>query len=179
MKGPRWRGRAHYITIINSTPPPPPQFTVIIITYDAHDAHASSLIMVSCVRNISREAAAAPPRSWMATSHRHPLFLLIGNPTGQAPSSTQATVGPRHVRRTHKHVTRHRLTGHETIQNAKLTVKRARRTRAHDERRHVPRNSHSPTQARRTNISRVRHATNTRAIVFTTTTTRQSFFTQT
>ena len=135
--------------------------------------------MVSCVRNHSREAAAAPSRPWMATSRRHPLFLFFGNPTGQAPSSTQATVGFSHVRRTHKHVIRHRLTGHETIHNAKLTVKRARRTRAHDERRHVPRNSHGPTQARRTNISRVRHETNTRAIVFTTTTTRQPFFTQT
>ena len=118
----------------------------------------------------------------IATTDDHkpptPPLLLFGNPTGQAPSSTQATVGLRHVRRTHKHVIRHRLTGHETIHNAKLTVKRARRTRAHDERRHVPRNSHGPTQARRTNISR-RHATNTRAIVFTTTTTRQSFFTQT
>ena len=63
------------------------------------------------------------------------------NPTKQAPSSTQATVGLRHARRTNKHVLRHRLTGHETIHNAKLTVKRARRTRAHDDRRHIPRNS--------------------------------------
>ena len=126
--------------------------------------------MVSGVRNNLREAATEPLRPRMATSRRHPLFFFFGNPTGQAPSSTQATVGLRHVRRTHKHVIRHRLTGHETIHNAKLTVKRARRTRAHDERRHVPRNSHGPTQARRTNISRVRHATNTRAIVFTTTT---------
>ena len=107
-----------------------------------------------------------------------PPLHFFGNPTGQAPSSTQATVGFSHVRRTHKHVIRHRLTRHETTHNAKPTVKRARHTRAHDARRHVPRNSHGPTQARRTNISR-RHATNTRAIVFTTTTTRQSFFTQT
>ena len=116
----------------------------------------------------------------MITSRRHPLFFFFGNPTGQAPSSTQATAGPRHIRRTHRHVIRHRLTGHKTTHNAKPTAKRARRTRAHDERRHVPHNPHDPTQARRTNISRVRHATNTRAIVFiTTTATRESFFTQT
>ena len=136
------------------------------------------MIFRVCETSFTRDGGGAmQPR--MITSRRHPLFFLFGIPTGQAPSSTQATVGLRHVRRTHKHVIRHRLTGHETTHNAKPTVKRARHTRAHDARRHVPRNSHGPTQARRTNISRVRHTTNTRAIVFTTTTTRQSFFTQT
>ena len=122
---------------------------------------------------------AAPSRPRMITSHRHPPFFFFGNPTGQAPISTQATVGLRHIRGTHKHVIRHRLTGHKRIHHAKPTVKRARRTRAHDERRHVPRNSHDLTQARRTNILRLRHATNTREIVFITTTTRQSLFAQT
>ena len=77
MTGPRWRGRAHGITIINSTPPPPPEFTVITITHDAHDAHAQFPIMISCVRNHSREAAAAPSRSRMATSRQHPPSFFV------------------------------------------------------------------------------------------------------
>ena len=115
-------------------------------------------------RDHGRSQAAETPSPFFRKPHR------------TSTQCTQATVGLRHVRRTHKHVIRHRLTGHETIHNAKPKVKRARRTRAHDERRHVPRNSHGPTQARRTNISRVRHTTNTRAIVFTNTTTQQLFF---
>ena len=136
------------------------------------------MIFRVCETSFTRDGGGA-----IATTNDHEPptspFFFFGNPTGQAPSSTQATVGFSHVRRTHKHVIRHRLTGHETTHNAKPTVKRARHTRAHDARRHVPRNSHGPTQARRTNISRVRHTTNTRVIVFTNTTTQQSFFTQT
>ena len=52
--------------------------------------------MVSCVRNISREAVAAPSRPWMATSRRHPLFLLFGpptRPTTQTPHNTQQSRG--------------------------------------------------------------------------------------
>ena len=136
------------------------------------------MIFRVCETSFTRDGGGA-----IATTNDHEPptspFFFFGPPTGQAPSSTQATVGFSHVRRTHKHVIRHRLTGHETTHNAKPTIKRARHTRAHDARRHVPRNSHGPTQARRTHISRVRHTTNTRAIVFTNTTTQQSFFTQT
>jgi len=56
---------------------------------DAHDAYASPRIMVSCVRNISRQAAAAPSRPWMATSRRHPLFLFFW--TSYPPNYTDAT----------------------------------------------------------------------------------------
>ena len=55
----------------------------------AHDAYAPSLIMVSCVRNHSREAAAAPSRPWMATSRRHPLFPFFR--TSHPPNYTDAT----------------------------------------------------------------------------------------
>ena len=102
---------------------------------DAHGAYASSLIMVSCVRNHSREAAAAPPRPQMATSRRHPLFLFFGPPT---PNDTQQSrrgakprySGPNESRSADGHAPG---TGTLRMGFAQLTASRSRlaRTRHH------------------------------------------------
>ena len=111
--------------------------------------------MVSFVRNLSREAAAAPSRPRVATSRRHPLFLFFGELAGNASAAPRAGASLTTIRFTSNTRTRQRFNRIQTFTTPNPRVN-AHDVPARTQGVHAKRYASEANRARRDNI-RGRH----------------------